>query len=602
MIALPGALRPWREPLALLHELVPAGIGPWLSPLRTLFGPMRIPRRARLGDPDGVDGLARRGDYDRLLLSEWAIALDLPDEFLRRAAMGEHVFLAPAFREPHGAHTSVALLDCGPSQLGAPRLAQLAALVVLQQRAVEHGAEFRFGSLQDGAADLHVFDRSGIASWLAARTWAPPLSDTPGWRMRLDEVDAQDTWVLGGPDSADVATRLQASWIGITPPASAAHRRLVLRARRFGTTGDRVELALPDDDTCVRILRMPLGTMPRPSFPVDASSRVPGTLGQLTLDGRRLLLPQGDGAIHAHHVANTMREPVGRTKKLLPIRGSRVIGADLIDRRLVAIAVTDDRKLVLRGSGLHAAGVWGAPRTASTVVDSGISLPESFALDDAPVTTFVSVADRAKFRAWLLDHRVQLWALEVDLDGSLCIARASLDIVDRSCSQLTRIARDVVAWTSGSLGRVMAIQATEDPPPLDLAALPTVVFSAYQRRPALPAFAWRDSDGAYRFHGFAGVSLPPLRPSEGRVFGAGGFGPPPHLLVLSAARDTISRVSASGTETLYRSTQPIAQIVHHPSCQRIVARTELDEVIVIDVSRAQLVLRIAAPTRQEAYA
>ena len=44
------------------------------------------------GEPDGYDGIASRGIYERLVTSEWLLADEEPDEFDRRAAMGEHTF------------------------------------------------------------------------------------------------------------------------------------------------------------------------------------------------------------------------------------------------------------------------------------------------------------------------------------------------------------------------------------------------------------------------------------------------------------------------------------------------------------------------------
>lgn len=63
------------------------------------------------------------------------MATEVPDEFLRRAAAGEHGFLALASRRPPETRRCVALLGTGPDALGAPRLAHLALLVVLSARA-----------------------------------------------------------------------------------------------------------------------------------------------------------------------------------------------------------------------------------------------------------------------------------------------------------------------------------------------------------------------------------------------------------------------------------------------------------------------------------
>ena len=94
---LPKPLQPWTEALSIMRQEVIDGVGTWLAPLRALVGPLAIPRSTVSGDPDGLSGLTRRGSYERLVTSEWAVALEVPDEFLRRALMGEHVFLARAY-------------------------------------------------------------------------------------------------------------------------------------------------------------------------------------------------------------------------------------------------------------------------------------------------------------------------------------------------------------------------------------------------------------------------------------------------------------------------------------------------------------------------
>ena len=70
-------------------------------------------RRAQLlvvgGELRGYDGLTRRGSPERLLISEWLLATEAPDEFVRRAAFNEQAFLRPAFRQPQGGRRAVAL-------------------------------------------------------------------------------------------------------------------------------------------------------------------------------------------------------------------------------------------------------------------------------------------------------------------------------------------------------------------------------------------------------------------------------------------------------------------------------------------------------------
>jgi hypothetical protein len=80
-----------------------------------------------------------------MVIGEWLLADELPDEFLRRAAAGELLYLGTAHRHdpPHGVVR--VLVDTGPDQLGAGRLVQLAALIVVHRRGGPDRREARGG-------------------------------------------------------------------------------------------------------------------------------------------------------------------------------------------------------------------------------------------------------------------------------------------------------------------------------------------------------------------------------------------------------------------------------------------------------------------------
>ena len=132
---LPDALRPWSTWLAPLDATLALALGALLVSLEPLLG---TPRGALVDgerEPDGLGDLSRRGPYHRLLATEWALADEVPDEFLRRAASHEHLFLAPRMvSRRHGA-SLVAVFDAGPAQWGGPRLAHLALWILLARRA-----------------------------------------------------------------------------------------------------------------------------------------------------------------------------------------------------------------------------------------------------------------------------------------------------------------------------------------------------------------------------------------------------------------------------------------------------------------------------------
>src|SRR5262245_22810312 len=120
--ALPPELRPWAKPLAIFPAEVALSLGPLVRKVARMIGAWESQGSRLRGEPDGYDGLARKGPLERLLPSEWLLALELPDEFIRRAASSEQAFFALASRTPAGSRRSFALFDAGPSSLGGPRI------------------------------------------------------------------------------------------------------------------------------------------------------------------------------------------------------------------------------------------------------------------------------------------------------------------------------------------------------------------------------------------------------------------------------------------------------------------------------------------------
>ena len=198
---LPPSLAPWSKYLNIFPEETSLALGPIIKRISMVIGLSRSPLMEKAGEPDGFDGLNRRGAYDRLLLSEWMLADDLPDEFTRRAVMGEHLFLKPALRSPSGTRASLALFDAGPSQLGSPRIAHLAALIVLANRADSAGALFGWGVLQQ--PEMPIFREvtsSNVMRLLEARSHRE-TTDTvvAAWESGVEAWSGMDdVWLIGG--------------------------------------------------------------------------------------------------------------------------------------------------------------------------------------------------------------------------------------------------------------------------------------------------------------------------------------------------------------------------------------------------------------------
>src|SRR5262249_34562249 len=198
---LPRSLAPWSRYLGIFPRETSLAIGPLVQRIALAIGPMKSLSISGAGDPDGFDDLARRGSYERLLASEWLLADEVPEEFARRAAMGEHVFLRIARREPSGSRVSMALFDAGPNQIGSPRIAHLAALIVLARRAEAAGSRFSWGVLQNPAMSiLSSVSESDVLMLMAARNSKEATDqDICTWRSRCDGwKDLDDLWLIGG--------------------------------------------------------------------------------------------------------------------------------------------------------------------------------------------------------------------------------------------------------------------------------------------------------------------------------------------------------------------------------------------------------------------
>ena len=209
LLELPPSLSPWAALLQIFPHDLALAIAPLVQRLDAALGPQHNAHRSS-GEPDGFDGLARRGSPEGLLLSEWLLAEEMPDEFLRRAASGEQAFLQTARREPAVPRVCVALFDAGPNQIGAPRLAQIAALVVLARRAMDASTPFFWGVLQHSAGALQEeITAHNVELFLAARS--PHEADENmmrDWKsFLLSQGETRENaavWIVGGSRLRDL--------------------------------------------------------------------------------------------------------------------------------------------------------------------------------------------------------------------------------------------------------------------------------------------------------------------------------------------------------------------------------------------------------------
>lgn len=250
---LPDSLQPWRQWLTwFAPEHLPL-FADLLGRLNPILGPWRGLQHGGVPEPDGLGDLQRRGSYERLLSSEWLLAGEVPEEFLRRAVSGEHMFLAPHYEARQASRLIVVLFDAGPLQLGAARLVHLALLMLLARRAQEAGAELCWGILQD-APQLRPFDGAAqLKALLAARTWNVVSEEHwQTWRHWLGEQSQQagECWLVG--------QRLPASDRQFCSHRVHLHRSLDGQSLTFELLAGsqrRVSLPIPEERSALQLLK-----------------------------------------------------------------------------------------------------------------------------------------------------------------------------------------------------------------------------------------------------------------------------------------------------------------------------------------------------------
>lgn len=329
MSAVRKLLEPWESELRALPNDLLTVIGPWLGRIRTAMG--KLSGRVPDGDaePDGVAALSRHGDYERLLMSEWLLADEAPDEFLRRAVDREHLFTAIERKSPVAARAALVLFDSGPTQLGAPRLAHLAILLAASRRARESGARLFWGVLQKPTQGVFEFTGAGdIVRLIQQRTaTSPSVGDLETWRAHRGD-DYDEAWVVASTDNAPLASGFRL--LCVDEPLDLERRFLRLSIGASSSTP--LELDLPREETSVRALREETRAPSTPSasrVPERACIMLPG-------DGRRLAAVDGTRYL-SWGLPNSSNAPLGKPRAISIDGNRRFAACGHRGRRAVAV-------------------------------------------------------------------------------------------------------------------------------------------------------------------------------------------------------------------------------------------------------------------------
>jgi hypothetical protein len=439
---LPPALTPWGPLLRIFPPEIALALGPLLQRLAAAVGPLRAPLHSGDGEVDGFDGLARRGSYERLLVSEWLLAEEAPEEFLRRAATGEHTFLRLARPEPMGSRRSVALFDAGPGQLGSPRIGQLAALIVLARRAEAADARFGWGVLQRPEAPLRTeVTAASVMHLIHSRTpWEAGEAHRDAWSEALKGwPDLDDLWIVGSPGPGLPAVR-RVSRLEIRDVLEPGARRLTVAVRQGEGPGAEVALDLPADPDCVRLLRDPFAVATAPPAGLSAAMRPDSNL-VFSVKGNRLLMRARAGGLLVLPVPNSARASRPHPEVRFPGVASNLIVAAGAERTRVSAVIYGTAGLVVAtGTGqredsdgqLYVTDK-DAPRFK---IHPGVPLRPVFRQQDRIFTldtpgNLFRLSGPRPYRAWLLHERVlaarqtgqEILVAALDAQGALHFAR-----------------------------------------------------------------------------------------------------------------------------------------------------------------------------------
>lgn len=310
---LPSALRPWSQAFQEMPETHLRLIGDLMGQLNALLQETFEIDVQSYGEFNGYDGMAMRGEIERLLPSEWLWKELAPVEFLRRFAEQELLYHRPSFESPTDERTHLVVIDCGPAMLGRPRLVALAALLCLNAIARAQGAKLIWTAPHADVAgwqpmlrqeDLKAFLLSANPVSLGASQLEDMVQSLPAGRGDAELV----LWTVGAaslaPDTAALKTNqivISEKMIMSPDGQPAAQARIGLRSY-FGRRKETV-FTFPKEEDCVSLLREPFRPLPagaRAAKPKpqtgDAARWVPQEV-TLVPDINRLILRVRDGIL-----------------------------------------------------------------------------------------------------------------------------------------------------------------------------------------------------------------------------------------------------------------------------------------------------------------
>lgn len=347
MIELPKPIASWTKLLSSFPSDVSELVMPLVNQLSNLIESVPTAEDKGEIEPDGLDGVGSVVQYDRLLLSEWSLQEQFPEEFIRRAVSGEHLFYKLKTVEQKEDKTCFALFDCGPEQLGKPRLVQLAILILLARRAEKNKLKFKWGVFQDPKKQLNEgLEKESVIAWLQQRSvmladqasldsWSDVFIDDYRKHASTDEnVSAEDLlkdfWIickseLMGPVQQTRKVKIEES---LLEPNS------IDVSVRSSSSLRRASLLLAKEELNVRVIRNPFSSPAK--MQLSSDWKADGTW-LISSNGRRIACRSDHGNIVLHSLNISSPKSIGDSSVFNVPEGQECIGLHLTKKRVFAV-------------------------------------------------------------------------------------------------------------------------------------------------------------------------------------------------------------------------------------------------------------------------
>lgn len=585
---LPDRMLPWLNWLSQFDTKLAHVVGELLILVEPLVARQATVPLHGQEEFNGFDGIARRGQLERLLTSEWLLAETSPDEFLRRIAEHEQLFLAPRYQEPRNEQRCLAIFDAGIYQLGSLRVFHVVMWLILAERAQRQEQVFQWGIAQQPGQFYTDHSIDGLKLLLNARTIEIATPEVQQQWLNAIEQQKQawtEQWWIG-------ASQHDSPVIHVLCPNRVSLQHDVMQdlACIEIISGSRVktlQLPLPQGKLFTRLLKGQFVTLETPNKTAVAASYQPNLVSYhqcifFSPDGQYLAVVQRNRQVLVwripqhprHHIKPLSNKQHPKNGELAAgfFNGKNFVALMKYPRQLMLWNIT--LPLFPYESGVHVQA--GLMTRLPAVLSRSAGIYNLLLLDDSrQLHEFVFRPDSPHAEFKCLD--TQVIALLPLSEGQAIYAIIFRNTVKLYRSQLN---------TNGSRHEIAMYQFSL---PLLPDKLLLCINSSWSLKQHTCWATGHQKTGSWQIY-TAGQSIAPIQLSKKiRVIGlALDAGQKPALLTLSADQSSIHRVYAEGRSTLlYQFESSLIQF--SLSSRHLAVITSTQEVMVLDILNGSLV-------------